>query len=126
LRCGGTLARPCCRIATWPRGGRPMPARARPAADAPTAEIMAVLDRDGALILDDALPLDEVDALVAELRPYVEATAAGRDSFTGALTTRTGALVARSPLTRPLVMDARSLALCGPLLTPTCHREPPP
>lgn len=91
-------------------------------ADAPSAEIVAVLERDGALILDDALPVAQVDALVAELRPYVEATAAGRDSFTGARTTRTGALVARSPRTRPLVMDARILALCEAVLKPNCHR----
>jgi hypothetical protein len=99
-----------------------MPALTHLPADAPAAEIVAVLERDGALILDDALPLAEVDALVAELRPYVDATATGRDSFTGAQTTRTGALVARSPLTRPLVMDARILALCEAVLKPNCHR----
>jgi len=99
-----------------------MPALTHLPADAPADEIVAVLDRDGALILDDALPLDAVDALVAELRPYVEATPTGRDSFTGAQTTRTGALVARSPLTRPLVMDPRILALCDAVLKPNCHR----
>jgi len=91
-------------------------------AAAPAEEIVTVLERDGALILDDALPTADVDSLVAELRPYVEATAPGRDSFTGAQTTRTGALVARSPLCRPLVMDARILALCEAVLKPNCHR----
>lgn len=91
-------------------------------ADAPSADIVAVLDRDGALILDDALPVAEVDALMAELTPWVAATAPGRDSFTGAQTTRTGALVARSPLCRPLVMDGRILALCDAVLKPNCHR----
>jgi ectoine hydroxylase-related dioxygenase (phytanoyl-CoA dioxygenase family) len=99
-----------------------MPALTHLPADAPAAEIVAVLERDGALILDDALPIAEVDALAAELRPYVEATPTGRDSFTGARTTRTGALVARSPRTRPLVMDARILALCEAVLKPNCHR----
>jgi hypothetical protein len=99
-----------------------MPALTHLPVDAPTADIMAVLERDGALILDDALALDDVDALVAELKPYVEATPTGRDSFTGARTTRTGALVARSPKTRPLVMDGRILALCEALLKPNCHR----
>jgi hypothetical protein len=91
-------------------------------ADAPAAEIVAVLERDGALILNDALAAEAVDALVAELRPYVDATAPGRDSFTGAQTTRTGALVARSPKTRPLVMDRRILALADAVLKPNCHR----
>ena len=91
-------------------------------ADAPAAEILAALKRDGALILDAVLPAAEVDALVAELRPWVEATPAGRDSFTGAQTTRTGALVARSPRTRPLVTDERILTICEAVLKPNCHR----
>lgn len=99
-----------------------MPSLVHLPADAPAAEIVAVLERDGALILDDALPEAAVDALAAELRPYVEATPTGRDSFTGAQTTRTGALVARSPRMRPLVMDPRVLALCEAVLKPNCHR----
>jgi hypothetical protein len=99
-----------------------MPTLVHLTADAPADEIAAVLQRDGAVILDDVAPLAEVDALVAELRPFVEATAPGRDSFTGAKTTRTGALVARSPLTRPLVMDPRILAVCDAVLKPNCHR----
>lgn len=99
-----------------------MPALVHLPADAPVAEIMSVLERDGALILDDALPAERVDALVEELRPWVDATPTGRDSFTGDRTTRTGALVARSPRTRPLVMDGRILALCDALLRPNCHR----
>jgi hypothetical protein len=99
-----------------------LPALVHLPADAPAAEIVAVLARDGALVLDDALAAAEVDALVAELRPWVEATSPGRDSFTGAQTTRTGALVARSPLCRAVVMDARILALCEAVLKPNCHR----
>ena len=56
-------------------------------ADAPIDEIMAVLDRDGALILDDVLSIGEADAFREELRPYVEATQPGRDTFTGRHTT---------------------------------------
>lgn len=99
-----------------------MPVLTHLPADAPAADIVTVLERDGALILDNALSEAEVDALVAELDPYVQATAPGRDSFTGSETTRTGALVARSPLTRPLVMDPRILALCDAVLRPNCHR----
>ena len=99
-----------------------MPTLVHLPAYAPAAEIVAVLERDGALILDDAMALDEVDALVAELAPYVEATPTGRDAFAGARTTRTGALVARSPRTHPLILDARILALCEAVLKPNCHR----
>ena len=99
-----------------------MPSVVHLSADSPAEEISALLQRDGALILDDVLPRAAVSELVAELKPYVEATAPGRDSFTGARTTRTGALVARSPKTRPLVMDPRILAVCDALLKPNCHR----
>lgn len=99
-----------------------MPVLTHLAADTPAPEVMAVLDRDGALILDDVLPIPDVDALADELRPWVEATPKGRDSFSGDRTTRTGALVARSPRIRPVVTDARILALCDALLKPNCHR----
>lgn len=91
-------------------------------ADTPAHELEAVLARDGALILDDVLSPSQVDELVAELRPYVEATQPGRDVFSGTLTTRTGALVARSPLTRALVMDPRIHAACEAVLKPNCLR----
>ena len=99
-----------------------MPALTHLAADTPADEVLAVLQRDGALILDDMLTAAEADALTAELRPYVEATPTGRDIFSGDKTTRTGALVARSPLTRTAVMDARIHALCEGVLKPNCQR----
>lgn len=39
--------------------------------DTPDDRIVEVLQRDGALILEDLIAPDAVDALVAELRPYV-------------------------------------------------------
>ena len=99
-----------------------MPSLMHFSADAPADEVAAALRREGAVILDDALSPAEVEALSAELRPYVEATDPGRDGFSGDRTTRTGALVARSPRTRPLVMDRRIHALCEAVLKPNCHR----
>jgi ectoine hydroxylase-related dioxygenase (phytanoyl-CoA dioxygenase family) len=58
----------------------------------------------------------------AELDPYVEATAGGRDSFSGHQTTRTGALVARSPACRELVMHPAILAACDVFLKRACDR----
>ncbi|WP_293681346.1 phytanoyl-CoA dioxygenase family protein [uncultured Phenylobacterium sp.] len=99
-----------------------MPALTHLPADTPAADIVAVLERDGAVILDDMLAPAEVDAVVADLKPYVEATPVGRDAFSGDKTTRTGALVARCPRVRPLVMDARLHALCDAVLAPNCLR----
>ena len=99
-----------------------MPALQHLPAEAPAEAITAVLQRDGALILDDMLPAAEADAVAAELRPYVEATKPGRDLFSGLKTTRTGALVARSPLCRKLILDPRVRAICDAVLLPNCQR----
>jgi ectoine hydroxylase-related dioxygenase (phytanoyl-CoA dioxygenase family) len=92
-------------------------------AEAPIEEVKAVLERDGALVLDDALSPGQVEALAGELRPYVEATQPGRDIFSGFKTTRTGALVARSPKCRDVILDARVRALCQAFLSPWCQRD---
>jgi len=99
-----------------------MPSLKHLPADAPAAEIAAILDTDGALILDGVLSAGEVARVRGEIEPYVEATANGRDSFTGFATTRTGALVARSPACRELVMHPAILAACDAFLKRACDR----
>ena len=59
------------------------------APDTPLDDIAAVLERDGAVIVGDVLSPADVDQLNAELQPYVDATAPGRDEATVLLTTRT-------------------------------------
>jgi Phytanoyl-CoA dioxygenase (PhyH) len=90
--------------------------------DAPIDQLTAVFERDGALIVRDAMPADILGTVVDELMPYVEATQPGRDGFTGYRTTRTGALVARSPACRTLVMDPLVRAMCDAVLLPNCER----
>jgi len=92
------------------------------AADAPIAALMVALRRDGAVIVDDVIAPAALAALNAELAPYVAATPVGRDSFTGDRTTRTGALVARSPATRDLIMHPLIHAAADDLLKPFCER----
>jgi ectoine hydroxylase-related dioxygenase (phytanoyl-CoA dioxygenase family) len=91
-------------------------------ADAAPEAIAALLDGDGALILDDVMSPAQIAQVRAELDPYVEATADGRDRFTGFQTTRTGALVARSPACRELVMHPGVLAACDAFLKRACDR----
>lgn len=99
-----------------------MPALVTLRPDTPIADIMAVLNRDGALIVSDLIAPDALARLNAELKPYVDATAPGRDDFTGHRTTRTGALVARSPACRTLVLDPVIRATCDAFLLPSCER----
>ena len=91
-------------------------------AAAPTAEVLAVLERDGAVILRDAMTSGFADRLERELRPFIDRSGKGVDPFTGYSTTRTGALVARSPLARELVLDARIRAAANEFLLPYCER----
>jgi hypothetical protein len=91
-------------------------------ADAAPETIATILDEDGALILDSVIAPKTVASVMAELSPYIEATPAGVDDFTGRLTTRTGALVARSPASRDLVTHPAILAACDSYLLRACDR----
>jgi len=91
-------------------------------ATTPTGDILAVLKRDGALILRDVLTPAEVAQTLAETMPYIEATECGRDDFTGRKTTRTGALVARSAGCREMVANKTIVAAAEEFLKPFCER----
>lgn len=91
-------------------------------ADTDIATLMTVLRRDGAVIVDNLASAAEMAALAAEVAPYITATPTGRDDFTGNRTTRTGALVARSPVTRALILNPLVRAACDALLLPFCER----
>jgi len=99
-----------------------MPSLKHLPADAPAAEIATILDSDGALVLDDVLDAAGLAGVRAEIDPYIEATGNGRDAFAGLQTTRTGALIARSPACRELVMHPAILAACDAFLNRACDR----
>ena len=67
-------------------------------ATASTKDILAVIHQDGAVVVRDLIASSEVDRVLDETRPYIDATRTGADEFSGFKTTRTGALVARSPV----------------------------
>ena len=87
-------------------------------ASASTEEILSVLDADGAAIIENAVALNQVEQLKRELQPYLDNTPMGADDFTGRKTKRTGALVARTPTCRDLVMDETILAAAKAFLGP--------
>ena len=91
-------------------------------ATADTADILPIIERDGAIILKDMLTPAEVDRVVDETGPYIEATRNGQDPFVGLRTTRTGALVARSPACRDLVTNQAVLKAAQTFLAPYCSR----
>ena len=60
-------------------------------------------------MVDDVAPVDLLDRIESELRPYLDATSTGPDDFSGNRTRRTGSLIARSPGCRELVMHPLAL-----------------
>ena len=79
-------------------------------------EIHAVLERDGALVIDDLADVGLIDRITDEMALYVEATPPGSDDFSGRTTKRTGGLVGRSPASRELVQHPLILDVTGLLL----------
>lgn len=86
-----------------------------PASSAPE-KITEILKRDGALIIDSMLTPGEMDSVAEELKPWMDQTPFGPDDFSGRHTRRTGALVARSPKCRQLVMNPLVLGAAAQLL----------
>jgi ectoine hydroxylase-related dioxygenase (phytanoyl-CoA dioxygenase family) len=86
--------------------------------DCSAADVTALLRRDGACIIDDVLDAASLSQLRDEIMPYVLATPTGMDEFTGRLTTRTGALAARSPVCREMIMHPSLLAATEDFLLP--------
>ncbi|MBW2423508.1 MAG: phytanoyl-CoA dioxygenase family protein [Deltaproteobacteria bacterium] len=87
------------------------------ARDAGSEEILAAIDRDGALVVENALDAGTVAAILSELEPFIAGTEPFQDDFVGRQTTRTGGLVARSKTARRAVMHPIVLGAAEPFLT---------
>jgi ectoine hydroxylase-related dioxygenase (phytanoyl-CoA dioxygenase family) len=86
------------------------------AASTPAEQILARLDTDGAVIVDGVLSEGDLASLRTELDPYLHGVNHGRNDFAGFDTKRVGALVARSPKCRELVLDPMVNALAASVL----------
>jgi hypothetical protein len=90
--------------------------------NADICDIMAVIQRDGAVILNQMMSDGQIARLSDELKPYVDVTKPGRESFSGFKTTRTGALAARSSQVRRAILNEKILSICDHVLLPNCER----
>ena len=91
-------------------------------ADAESSAIVAAVQQDGAVILDDVLSEGFIAALREETDPYMEHTSNGEDHFAGHHTTRTGGLLVRSEKCRELIEHQTILNPCNEFLAPYCER----
>ena len=73
--------------------------------DADPVEVSQFLAGHGYAIVDHLASPELLDRLEAEARPYIDSSDTGRDVYDGRYTRRTGALIARCPASRRLVMD---------------------
>ena len=81
----------------------------RLAPDTPVDDIVRHLRDHGYAIVEDVADDATLDRVAAEVAPFVDASSAGDDDYDGTFTRRTGALIARSPAARGLVMHPVAL-----------------
>jgi ectoine hydroxylase-related dioxygenase (phytanoyl-CoA dioxygenase family) len=85
-------------------------------ASATPEQVAAAIERAGVAVVERLVAPDVMDRVRSELQPYLDATAAGPDEFSGRNTRRTGGLVARSATCRELVMHPLVLGTIGNVL----------
>ena len=99
-----------------------MPKLQHLAATATPEEVVAAVNEDGAVIVDNLMAATLADQIYQETIAFMEHSRPGDDSFTGANTTRTGALVARSAGCRQLITQATILGATESYLGNFCQR----
>ena len=82
------------------------------------ADVAAAVTSVGAAVIERLLPDDVVDELLAEMNPHIDATPNGADDFSGRLTKRTGALLARSTTSQQFVAHPLVLGCVDRVLGP--------
>lgn len=84
--------------------------------ETPTGEVAQHLREFGYAIVEAAVDAATLDRLHEEVRPFIELSAAGGDEYDGRHTRRTGALIARTPAARELVMHPTVVGTVGAFL----------
>jgi hypothetical protein len=91
-------------------------------ADAAIDDVVEAVRRDGGVVVADVMTRDLHQRVLDETAPWVDSSPDGRDDFSGFSTTRTGALVARSPACRDVVMHPLAVSVAESFLGPYTNR----
>lgn len=86
------------------------------------ARLAAMLLADGYCIIENAIPLDAIASLAADLVPRFDATPFCQGGFYGTQTKRFGALLRRSHHVAALVQHKTILMIAETILTQSCER----
>ena len=70
-----------------------------------TTKLADLIEKFGAAIIENLICAELVNKIHKEVEPLVKNSPLGNDEFEGKMTTRTGGLIARSPLIRKLVAN---------------------
>lgn len=81
---------------------------------------IAQLERQGHLLIEDALSMHEHTTLANELEPWLKTTPRCQGDFYGWNTTRVGGLLSKAPMVQHMVLNPRILAIAETLLRPSC------
>ena len=82
------------------------------------AEVAAAVTTVGCAVIERLVPESTIDLLLDEMAPHIEATPNGSDDFSGRLTKRTGALLARSVTSQQLIAHPLVLGTVDHVLGP--------
>ena len=89
-------------------------------ANASQEELLHCMAEDGAVIIDDVLGSEQLEALDQDLAPFLQQKVFGRDAFTGFYTQRIGALVARSQACQSVAVNPLMLSSARQYLAQFC------
>jgi ectoine hydroxylase-related dioxygenase (phytanoyl-CoA dioxygenase family) len=100
-------------------------ALARVKADVPADVAFEILQREGVLVIENALSTDLLEGLKDDLDPWFDAACHGAGAFFGKQTRRFGGLFAKASSSahlaiHPLVLDLMERTLKGPAEAPVC------
>ncbi len=89
-------------------------------ADENIGVINEILERDGCIIIENALDTEQLDRLKQELRPHFEETPNCTGDFYGHATKRVSSLIAKSELCQHMAIDPVVLAAMDKFLLRGC------
>ena len=85
-------------------------------------QVIDALELTGCVVIESLVDAATVEAVLAELAPYMEATPTGEDEISGSGTRRTGAVPSRSPSSWPMLRHPTLLAAAEHFLAPPGQR----
>ena len=86
----------------------------------PADQIDGILKRDGCVVIHDLVEPAALDALFAELGPWLERAKVSTGDFTGKNTKRMHGLVAKSPMVGEMLTHPKVTAIVDRMLGPWC------